>query len=43
MTKLSKYELGRIEVLKYTIKITTQLETKWAAEAEIEKILNKNI
>ena len=42
MKALTKYEIGRIEVLKYTIKTTTQLGTKWAAESEIEKILEKS-
>jgi len=39
MTHLTKYQIGRIEVLKNTIRTTTQLKTKWMAEDEITKIL----
>jgi hypothetical protein len=42
MKGLTKYEIGRIEVLKYTIKTTTQLKTVWAAEDEISKLLEKS-
>jgi hypothetical protein len=42
MTGLTKYEIGRIEVLKYTIKTTTQIGTKWMAEDEINRLLEKS-
>jgi len=38
---LTKYEIGRIGVIKYSIKITTQLSVKWALEDELQKLLLK--
>ena len=38
---LTDYEKGRMEVIKYSMKITTQLDTLWSLESELKKLEEK--
>jgi hypothetical protein len=38
---LSTYEKSRMEVIKYSIKVTTQLDVKWRLEDELKELEEK--
>ena len=40
---LTDYEKGRMEIIKYSMKITTQLGTLWMFQDELKKLEEKQL